>query len=211
MIGCIRLRALVFALGVTLLPLGAGLAEAKSNTDDPAAVIEMATNQLLDQLKNDHEQLSNDQSALQQVIADAIAPVFDLESATRLILGRNYRKATDDQRARFAKEFESMLLRTYAASLLRYASDIRFEYLPEVPSKKPTRRTVRTRLSYKDAPPIAVNYKLRKGSEGWRIYDVTILGVSAVVMFRNTFGEEIKRYGMEGFLERLAARTEKYY
>ncbi|MGB1109013.1 MAG: MlaC/ttg2D family ABC transporter substrate-binding protein [Gammaproteobacteria bacterium] len=178
---------------------------------DPAQVIRDATDQLLVQLQTKQETLSTDQAALQQVIADAIAPVLDLKRATRLILGRNYRKATDEQREQFAREFQSMLLRTYAASLLKYADDIVFEYLPEVPASRPDRRSVRTRLSYKNSPPIPVNYKLHKTDQGWLIYDVTILGVSAVVMFRNTFGEEIKRHGMAGFLERLSARTERYY
>jgi phospholipid transport system substrate-binding protein len=67
---------------------------------------------------------------------------------------------------------------------------------------------VRTVLNIGGRPPIPVDYHLRQGEDGWKVYDVVIQGVSAIVTFRSNFAEEIQRYGLSGFLDRLADRTQ---
>jgi phospholipid transport system substrate-binding protein len=41
----------------------------------------------------------------------------------------------------------------------------------------------------------------------WKIYDVSIEGISLVVSYRASFAQEIRNYGLDGLLEHLAARN----
>ncbi len=186
--------------------------------DEPSApstaleVIREASESLLQTLKGQAAELRKNPQKLNQAVNNAVLPVLDFPTTSRLVLGKNFRKANADQRARFEQAFQGMLLRTYAASLLRYADDINIDYLPVPASKRPDRQVIHIQISYKGNPPINVSYYMhnRKGGE-WLIYDVKILGVSAVVTFRKTFAEEIKQFGMDGFLERLEEKSGKAF
>ena len=43
--------------------------------------------------------------------------------------------------------------------------------------------------------------------ESWKVYDVSIDGVSLVINYRSTFGAEIRRKGMDGLIETLAQKN----
>lgn len=172
------------------------------------SVIRNASNGLLKTLKERADELHKDPAKLHEAVNNAVLPVLDFPTTSRLVLGRNFRKANAQQRARFAEAFRGMLLRTYAASLLRYADDIQIKYLPVPASKRPDRQLIPVQISYKGNPPIDVSYYMHNRKAGkWLIYDVKILGVSAVVTFRKTFAEEIKQFGMDGFLDRLEKKS----
>jgi phospholipid transport system substrate-binding protein len=172
----------------------------------PEQVVRTTADELLEQLRERRDALHSDPERLQRAVDAVLDPALDFDLTTRLVLGRHWRRATPGQRSRFSDEFRRMLLRTYSAPLLEYADDIAIDFLPS-PAPKDGRGSVRTVLSYRGSPPVAVNYQLRRTGEVWRIYDVVIEGVSAVVTFRATFGDAIQRLGLDAFLDRLEAKN----
>jgi phospholipid transport system substrate-binding protein len=176
-------------------------------TQGPQDVVTDTANTLIQRLRQDHDRLTRNAAELRRVVEQILDPASDYPLSARLVLGRYWNQATPAQRERFLRDFRGMLLRTYTAPLLEYAQDIAVEVLPGSPPAKDRRATVRTVLAIGGRPPVPVNYHLRQGEDGWKVYDVVIQGVSAIVTFRSSFAEEIQRFGLSGFLDRLAERS----
>ena len=55
--------------------------------------------------------------------------------------------------------------------------------------------------------PIQLDYRLEKAGDGWKIYDVNVLGVWLVENYRNSFAQEIGANGIDGLIAKLAERN----
>jgi phospholipid transport system substrate-binding protein len=75
--------------------------------------------------------------------------------------------------------------------------------------KSPSRKTasVHTRIPEDGSQPITVDYSLRQLSDEWKIYDVSIEGISLVINFRMTFAARIQNDGLDGLIQQLAERN----
>ncbi len=95
-------------------------------------------------------------------------------------------------------------MRTYSAPIADYTGQ-GIEFVPYEPSEDPERATVDTRIVPHETTPIPVSYRLRKTSEGsWLIYDLWIDGVSMVGNYRAAYAMEIRRVGLDAYIESLA-------
>jgi phospholipid transport system substrate-binding protein len=171
----------------------------------PVDVIRGATDGVLAELDAAPE-IRNDPVKLTRLIQDHIAPHVDLAALSRLTLGKHWRQATQEQRDVFAREFGVLLIKTYSAALAEYANQ-EIEYLSSEASADRRRSTVRTRIVEDGRAPLAVDYSLRQVESGWKIYDLTIEGVSLAINYRASFAQEIRDHGIDGLIERLTARN----
>ena len=129
-------------------------------------------------------------------------PYFDTAYAAQLVLGKNWRDATPDQRKRFIEAFYQTLLQNYGSALLEFTPD-RLKILPFQGNAQDTSVTVRSEVRRDNGTPVAVNYSLRKTPQGWKAFDVQIAGVSYIRSFRTDFGAEIQQKGLEAVIKRL--------
>ena len=171
----------------------------------PLDVIRGATDDVLAELKAAPE-IRADPARLTRVIQDHIAPHVDLVALSRLTLGKHWRRATQAQRDVFAREFGALLIKTYSAALAEYANQ-QIEYLSSEVSADRRKSTVRTRIVEDGRAPLAVDYSLRQVEHTWKIYDLTIEGVSLAINYRSSFAQEIRDHGIDGLIERLTARN----
>jgi phospholipid transport system substrate-binding protein len=54
--------------------------------------------------------------------------------------------------------------------------------------------------------PVQLDYRLEKSGDGWKIYNLNVLGVWLVETYRNQFSQEINARGIDGLIETLATR-----
>lgn len=99
-----------------------------------------------------------------------------------------------------------LLVRTYSTSLPEYKNQ-RIEQLGSKTSPDNKRTMVRTRIVEEGRPPISVDYRLRQVNNDWKIYDISIEGISLAVNYRAAFAQEIPNHGLEGLVEHLVARN----
>ena len=52
-----------------------------------------------------------------------------------------------------------------------------------------------------------MDYRLEKSPNGWKIYDVNVLGVWLVENYRSSFAQEIGANGIDGLITKLAERN----
>ncbi|HET9031607.1 MAG TPA: ABC transporter substrate-binding protein [Dokdonella sp.] len=155
-----------------------------------------------DELKNDHEKLIDE-------IDDILLPHFDIEYASLLVLGRNARAATPEQRSRFAKAFYNSIAHRYAEGLLNYTRG-NVNVLPFSGTLNDKRTIVRTEVILDDGKKVAVDYAFRKTSSGeWKAYDVIIEGISYITNYRNQVAAEIKASSLDSLIERLETQGAK--
>jgi len=173
----------------------------------PVDVIRGASEKVLLQL-NVEPGIRNDPARLIPVIQEHIAPHMDFTTLSRLTLGKHWRQATPEQRSLLIREFGILLIRSYSTALAAYNNQ-EIEYLSSSVSNDGRRGTVRTRIVEAGRAPLAVDYSLRqsKKDKDWKIYDVTIEGVSLAINYRSSFAQEIRDHGFDGLIETLVARN----
>ena len=62
-------------------------------------------------------------------------------------------------------------------------------------------------MSDSGAPPIPIDYRLSRALGAWKVYDVTIDGVSLVSNYRSMFAEQVQRTGVDGLIKQLSDRN----
>ena len=93
----------------------------------------------------------------------------------------------------------------YAKALLEYSDeDVR---VPPQPPASGSETTVRTEVQPKTGRPIQINYSMHLGNEGWKVYDVTVDGVSLVSNYRSTFASQIRNSGLDAVIADLQQRN----
>jgi phospholipid transport system substrate-binding protein len=191
------------AFGLLLLVLVGGLLQAAVK---PAQeVVQDTSARMIDALRKNSATLRQDSSRIYELVDQIVLPNFDFELMSRWVLGRAWQQATPDQRRRFADEFRTLLVRTYAKALLEYSDEnIR---VPPQPPASGSETTVRTEVQPKTGRPIQINYSMHLGNEGWKVYDVTVDGVSLVTNYRSTFASQIRSNGLDAVIADLQQRN----
>ena len=140
------------------------------------------------------------------MLTGKVAPHVDFDRMTKLSVGPGWRSATAPQREELMREFRTYVVRTYSGALSR-VTDHKVKVLPFHLDAGAADAYVRTSVAPSNGDPIQLDYRLEKTDSGWRIYDVTILGVSMVATFRDSFATEVRQNGVDGLIKKLADRN----
>ena len=54
---------------------------------------------------------------------------------------------------------------------------------------------------------IPITYSMYQSSTGWKVYDISISGVSLVTNYRSSYGSIIRKDGIERLIHQLADRN----
>lgn len=172
----------------------------------PEQLVRTVTEQVLAAIAKDPTLRSGDRTAALALAEASILPHVDFAEAAKLAAGRAWTTATPEQRDRLVKEFRSMLVRTYSAAISAYRGQT-MEVLPLQMPGDATDVTVRSRYLSPGAPPVNISYAMHKTGDGWKIYDISVEGVSLVLTYRSEFEQIGRESGIEGLIARLAEKN----
>lgn len=178
-----------------------------STLTQPQRVIENTSNEIKLILKRDKGLIQTNPTYIYGLVDNVLIPHVDLDRISGLVLGRYWKRASEDEQQAFKQAFKQMLVRTYATALTNL-NDWELIHLPSRAGKKPNQTTVRTRIET-DAQPIEVNYRMRNAGQGWKVYDVQIEGISLVTNYRSTFKRIIRTSGINGLISHLIEANDK--
>lgn len=194
-----RIAVLLAAL---LMPLLAATPVVAQDPEQAQALVQTTTEQVLERLRTQEEALDADPSGIYPLVEDLVLPHFDFERMSRWVLGKFWRQADEAQQQRFVGLFRDLLVRTYAKALLEYKDqEVRFD--PLRAGSDPRTVSVRSRIQQPGGYSVNLDYALFQNSEAWKVYDISVNGVSLVTNYRNSFATEIRRGGMDGLLTHL--------
>jgi phospholipid transport system substrate-binding protein len=126
------------------------------------------------------------------------------------VLGRSWRDATPEQRERFVAVFRDLLVRTYSTALLNY-KDQEIIYLPVPVQAGSDEALVKTEVKQGGGQPnIPIHYSFFKNRDGqWKVYDVTIEGVSLVTNYRSVYATKIREKGIDALISEISDSNKK--
>ena len=124
------------------------------------------------------------------------------------MLGKYWTRASKDQQTNFQREFRSLLLRTYAIALSKYRNQT-IEYKPLRAQPGDSRVTVKTLVIQPGSQSIGIDYSLEKTTAGWKVFDISIEGVSLVTNYRGQFSEEIRQSSLDGLIQKLSDKNKQ--
>lgn len=179
---------------------------AAGNGAEAQALVRSTADRVLAEVKANKARLDRDTSGIYDLVQRYVVPHFDFARMTQSAMGRHWRSATEEQRVALTREFQEMLVRTYAVALLNYSGQ-QIEYLPLRSSAADDDVLVQTKVSDSGAPPIPIDYRLSRSVGTWKVYDVTIDGVSLVSNYRSMFAEQVQRTGVDGLIKQLSDRN----
>lgn len=193
------------SLGLALvLSLGGASLRAQSS-EGPDQLIKRLSTEVLDTIKTDKDVQAGDLRKIVTFVDAKVMPHVNFTRMTASAVGRNWRQATPEQQKRLQDEFKTMLVRTYSGALSQ-VKDQTVSVKPLRAAATDTEVIVRTEVVGR-GEPIQLDYRMEKGTAGWRIYDLNVLGVWLVETYRTQFAQEITANGIDGLIAALAERN----
>jgi phospholipid transport system substrate-binding protein len=172
----------------------------------PDQLVKKTADDVIEVIKSDKDIQAGNQQKIFALAEEKILPNFDFEKVSRMVLGKNWTKATPEQKTAFQAEFKTLLLRTYATALSKYKNQT-IEYKPFRMEGEADAATVKTAIQQSGGDPISVDYTLSKKADDWKVYDIVIEGVSLVTNYRSQFAQEIRQNGLDSLNKKLADKN----
>ena len=174
--------------------------------ETPDVLIKQVTEDVLEIVRNDKDiQAGNTQKAI-DLVDKKVLPHFDFLHMTALALGKDWRKATPQQQQQLTAEFKTLLVRTYSNALTGYKNQ-KVVYKPFKMNAGETDVLVRTEVLQPGSKAVQLDYSLEKKESAWKVYDVTVAGISLVTNYRDQFAQEVRNGGVDGLIATVAAKN----
>ena len=199
-IGSFIFAGLLFAVGTVF-------AQTPDQSTPPDVLIKMVVTDVMATVKADPEIQKGNIPKIVDLVEKKIVPYTDMRRTTEMAMGPNWKKATSEQQAQLTSEFKNLLIRTYSGALSQLRDQtVQFKALRAAPDDKEV--VVKTVVLGR-GDPVPLDYRLEKTANGWKVYDMNIMGVWLVEAYRNQFSNQISQNGIEGLVKFLQDRNKQ--
>jgi len=174
----------------------------------PDALVKRISADVIDTVKADKDIQAGNRNKIMELVNSKILPHVDTQKMTQQAAGRFWRQATPQQQQQLTKEFTTLLVYTYSGALSTIKNET-VEFKPMRAEAGATDVEVRSQVNVARGEPITLNYRLANGPQGWKIYDINVLGAWLVETYKGTFASEINKGGIDGLIKKLAERNQQ--
>lgn len=172
----------------------------------PDELVRQVTDEVLEVIRQDRDIQNGSTAKVIELVDSKVLPHFNFQRMTALAVGRDWRRATPEQQQRLAAEFKTLLVRTYANALTGYRNQ-RVVYRPFRMKPEDTDVLVRTEVQQPGNKPIQLDYSLELRDGAWKVYDVTVAGISLVTNYRDQFAQEVRAGGIDGLIASISSKN----
>lgn len=183
--------------------------------EDPKALLESVSNKMITALNDNRDRIKQDPSVTQGLIEEILIPHLDFITAAKYVLGKHWDTATKQQKIGFIKAFRKLLLRFYSSALTEYLNSHDGHLDPGImvfhaPADSNAKQLIlRSEVQPKSGKPVPVNYQMHMTRRGWRVFDVSVEGVSVITTYKTSFASEIQQDGLDALISSLETRNKK--
>ena len=174
----------------------------------PEQLVRKTVESVVDELRANMGIFKSDPQKVYKMVDELVLPHFDFVAMTDLALGSYKDEVGTDQKPAIVSQFRQLLVRTYSAALFEY-TDQELIFLPMEGTEAEGLVTVRIEIEQAGGFPIPINYTLRLGDDGWKVFDVSVDEVSLVTNYRSSFARAIKKNGVNGLIKTLQERNQE--
>ncbi len=148
---------------------------------------------------------ASDAQRYNEIVTRNLVPRFDFERITQIAMGRNWARADAAQKRRVVEEFSRLLIRTYS-NALSTLNEATVDVKGTRSNGSDNDVTVRTQMTG-GRSPISIDYSLMGSGSSWKVYDVTVEGVSLVSAYRDEFTQLVSAGGVDGLIAALERKN----
>jgi phospholipid transport system substrate-binding protein len=197
----------LFSLFAAFFSFGSGASAQTVDTSTPDGLVKSITSDVVNSVKGDSSIQQGNLDKITALVNQKILPYTDFQRTTRLAMGRNWNAASPAQRQQITEQFKILLIRTYAGAIAQ-VRDQKIEYRPFRASPGDTDVVVRS-VVLNQGQPIELDYRLEKTAQGWRVYDINVLGAWLIQAYQQQFNEQISQHGIDGLIQFLTQRNQQ--
>lgn len=204
------MRALLYPFMVLFMLVAGQVQAAPSTQESPDVLLKRVTQELITTLRKNDKAVHTQPQMIYQIINRILVPYIDWHTMSKWVVGRSaWNAANENQRDEFAREFKDLLVRTYASTLKAYNNQA-IEYMPirgGIAGK--SRVQVESYIKESGKESIKVTYRMVNSGGTWKVYDISIEGVSLLKGFQSQFADDIRQGGLDKLIKRLHQHNEK--
>ncbi|MEE8495739.1 MAG: ABC transporter substrate-binding protein [Xanthomonadales bacterium] len=193
-----------------LLLLGSNPAGAVDERD-PVTIISQVSTQIIEVLNSRRAEFTENPELLTTVVRETLLPLIDVVYSARLVLGRAGRDVSPEQLSAFAKALSNILINRYADSLIGLDSDGLIQVMPMKGKNTDKLTRVRTRIKLTRGGFIPVDFAFHKTGKAWKVFDVTVEGISYVITFRNQISPRVQANGIDKVTADIIAGSVRFH
>ncbi len=143
----------------------------------------------------------------QQQLIKLMHRLFDFHEFSRRVLAHHWRAFSPEQRSAFVQVFSDFLGRYYVGRILDNYKDERLVYLGQT-METPKRALVNVAVIWRERQiPVDLRMVKRKGL--WKVYEIQVVGISAVGFYRAQFRSLLRNESPAQVIERIQQHIEK--
>jgi len=192
---------------VCLPALALLLATGSARAEDPAAALKRTVEDGVRILRDPSYKPEGQRAAQHRRLCDVVYRDFDFAEFSKRVLADKWALFTPEQRREFTAVFSKFLADYYMDRLQERYSGEAIAYRG-VDMVAPGRAVVNVDVRWRGREfPVEVRMLLRGGQ--WRAYDVSLLGVSAVGIYRAQFQEILRTHSPAQTIELVRSRLDQ--
>ena len=170
----------------------------------PEQLIRQTSKSVMAEIRANLDTYQSDPQKVYKLIDELVLPHFNFAEMVDLVLGQYKDHTSAEQKSAIVTAFRLLLVRIYSSALVEFSGQEPI-FLPMDGNEADGMVTVRTKYNQSDGFPIPIDYSLRLGNDGWKVFDVSVDEVSLVTNYRLSFARAIKRDGVDGLIKTLQA------
>lgn len=169
----------------------------------PVPMLERSANDIIATLKDNKGSLKSNPNIIYRAVESHLLPNVDVVGMSRSVLGRQaWNKASSAERSQFSSAFTRLVIRTYSSPLAQY-SDETVQFLPVRGSLNSRFMRVNSVIVRSSGQNIPLSYSLVSKNGQWKIYDISVEGVSLLQSFRSQFAQALQNSSIKDVINQM--------
>lgn len=133
---------------------------------------------------------------------------FDVPAISRFVLGANWRRASDQERADFLMVFEDVIVQRFLPLFADYDGDsFKIDKIRR-DSNNANHVFVTSVIQQNAGEPVTVDWRVRERDSSYQILDIIAEGVSMAITLRQEYGSVVRQSGVAELVKQLRRKVE---
>ena len=172
------------------------------SSDTPDGFLKDSVQEISTLVSQYKDRFETDEEFLRDKMNSSVMPKLDIKLMSKIILGKKiWTEMSKSQKDDFVEAFQYRMTSTYMKSITAFDGE-KVVFLPYEPGKRENIAYVKTKYLIPGGD-IAVDYRLIKKSEEWKVYDIIFDGISLMKNYRADFREHVSQNGIESLITSL--------
>lgn len=181
-----------------------GVARATATPEGAKNFVQNVGDKVIDIVADNKTSIDKKEKLLNEMFVSTV----DIDWIAKFVAGRYWRESDNEQQKKYLQVYNKYLIHTYVPKFKRYTNQKMTigKFFAEGDDEFLVETTINDDVEGK---VYKVDYKLRKGPQGFKIYDIIAEGVSMITTQRSEFGSILSREGMASLITKLDSKTDK--